>query len=57
MDPNVGFWVCNEAMKSPDMTPKALAGIASQMDDGLKTLQGYALRRKNIELLAEIKNK
>ena len=56
-DPNLAFWIINEAVQVQKLTPKNLVQQAWLVQGGLTQLKGYARRRENIEILDEIKNK
>jgi len=56
-DPNLTFWICNEAVTIFKLQPKNLVQQASLVPQGLAHLKAYARRREEIEILAEIKVK
>lgn len=56
-DQNLSFWVISEALKIPDITPQAMVAMSNQVPEGMRTLQAYALRMDDVEILSEIKNK
>lgn len=56
-DPNLTFWICNEAVTIFKLQPKNLVQQASLVPSGLAHLKAYARRREEIEILAELKIK